>query len=142
MERIEADMWVRDTVAPDTAPVLSEDQINAALNAARVVDANGFGPMADSYTETIDEWYALGVLLEAKAFAVVLGNTGSVSSFTSEGSSFTVKGGTSAAEFNQLAAEAFARSRTVGRTISTINLEPTGEYTRAPRSWPPNGLVN
>ena len=57
-----------------------------------------------------------------------------MSSFTSEGSSFTLTPGLSAADLNQLAAEAFHKS-TVGGAVSVIHLEPSGTL-NPPRSFP------
>lgn len=134
MDRITAYMWLLDTVEPDTAPAVSQTVIDAALDAARVVDAAGLAPIATGYTETIDPWYAAGILFEAKARKALLSNTGQVSSFTSEGSSFTLTPGLSAADLNQLAAEAFSKS-TVGGAVSVIHLEPSGTL-NPPRSFP------
>ena len=132
MDRITAYTWLLDTVDPDTAPTVSSATLDAALDAARVVDAAGRAPIADGYVETIDAWYAAGILFEAKARKALLSNTGQVTSFTSEGSSFTLTPGLTAADFNQLAAEAFHKS-TVGSSISVIHIEPSGTIP-APRS--------
>ena len=134
MDRITAYMWLRDTVEPNTAPAVSQATIDAALDAARIVDAAGLAPIDTGYTETIDPWYAAGTLFEAKARKALLSNTGQVSSFTSEGSSFTLTPGLSAADLNQLAAEAFHKS-TVGGAVSVIHLEPSGTL-NPPRSFP------
>ena len=134
MDRITAYMWLLDTVEPNTTPAMSQTVIDAALDAARVVDAAGLAPIDTGYTETIDPWYAAGILFEAKARKALLANTGQVSSFTAEGSSFTLTPGLSAADLNQLAAEAFHKS-TVGGAVSVIHLEPSGTL-NPPRSFP------
>ena len=134
MDRITAYMWLLDTVEPNTTPAMSQTVIDAALDAARVVDAAGLAPIDTGYTETIDPWYAAGILFEAKARKALLANTGQVSSFTSEGSSFTLTPGLTAADLNQLAAEAFHKS-TVGGAVSVIHLEPSGTL-NPPRSFP------
>ena len=134
MDRITAYMWLLDTVEPNTTPAVSQTVIDAALDAARIVDAAGLAPIDTGYTETIDPWYAAGLLFEAKARKAMLANTGQVSSFTSEGSSFTLAPGLSAADLNQLAAEAFHKS-TVGGAVSVIHLEPSGTL-NPPRSFP------
>ena len=134
MDRITAYTWLLDTVDPDTAPAVSQAVIDAALDAARVVDTAGRAPIADGYVETIDPWYAAGLIFEAKARKALLANTGLVSSFTSEGSSFTLTPGLTAADLNQLAAEAFHKS-TVGGAVSVIHLEPSGTL-NPPRSFP------
>ena len=134
MDRITAYMWLLDTAEPNTTPTVSQTVIDAALDAARIVDAAGLAPIADGYTETIDPWYAAGIIFEAKARKALLANTGQVSSFTSEGSSFTLTPGLTAADLNQLAAEAFHKS-TVGGAVSVIHLEPSGTL-NPPRSFP------
>ena len=134
MDRTTAYTWLLDTVEPDTAPAVSQATIDAALDAARVVDAVGLAPIAAGYVETIDPWYAAGVLFEAKARKALLSNAGQVSSFTSEGSSFTLSPGLSAADLNRLAAEAFHKS-TVGGAVSVIHLKPSGTL-NPPRSFP------
>ena len=134
MDRITAYTWLLDTVEPNTTPAVSQATIDAALDAARIVDAAGLAPIATGYTETIDAWYAAGILFEAKARKALLANTGQVSSFTSEGSSFTLTPGLTAADLNQLAAEAFHKS-TVGGAVSVIHLEPSGTL-NPPRSFP------
>ena len=134
MDRITAYTWLLDTVDPDTAPTVSQTVIDAALDAARVVDSAGRAPIADGYVETIDAWYAAGILFEAKARKALLSNTGQVTSFTSEGSSFTLTPGLTAADLNQLAAEAFHKS-TVGGAVSVIHIEPSGTL-NPPRSFP------
>lgn len=134
MDRITAYTWLLDTVDPDTAPTVSQTVIDAALDAARVVDSAGRAPIADGYVETIDVWYAAGILFEAKARKALLANTGQVSSFTSEGSSFTLTPGLTAADLNRLAADAFNKS-TVGGAVSVIHIEPSGTL-NPPRSFP------
>ena len=134
MDRTTAYTWLLDTVEPNTTPAVSQTTIDAALDAARIVDAAGLAPIDTGYVETIDPWYAAGVLFEAKARKALLSNTGQVSSFTSEGSSFTLTPGLSAADLNQLAAEAFHKS-TVGGAVSVIHLEPSGTL-NPPRSFP------
>ena len=134
MDRTTAYTWLLDTVEPDTAPAVSQATIDAALDAARIVDAAGLAPVDTGYTETIDPWYAAGILFEAKARKALLANTGRVSSFTSEGSSFTLTPGLTAADLNQLAADAFNKS-TVGGAVSVIHLEPSGTL-NPPRSFP------
>ena len=134
MDRITAYMWLLDTAEPNTTPTVSQTVIDAALDAARIVDAAGLAPIDTGYTETIDPWYAAGILFEAKARKAMLANTGQVSSFTSEGSSFTLTPGLSAADLNRLAADAFNKS-TVGGAVSVIHLEPSGTL-NPPRSFP------
>ena len=46
MDRTTAYTWLLDTVEPNTTPAVSQATIDAALDAARVVDAAGLAPIA------------------------------------------------------------------------------------------------
>ncbi|HLR97099.1 MAG TPA: hypothetical protein VK053_21440, partial [Jiangellaceae bacterium] len=126
MNRTEALQWLAETVAATTPPVLTDQQLEAFLDAARIVDPDGRAPIDDGYVETFDLNYAAAEAFEAKAVAALAGDTGGLESFTSEGSAFKRRAGTGYDGFMALAASFRARSTAGGGSISVIALEPHG----------------
>lgn len=119
-------------VSASTPPVLDDDELDAFIDASRVVDPDGRAPVDDDYVETFDLNYAAAEAFEAKATAALAGDTGGLESFTSEGSAFKRRAGTGYDGFMALAASFRARSTAGGGSISVITLEPHGG--RVPRS--------
>lgn len=95
--------WLGATAAVDVAPTLSPEQVTAAVNASRVVDAEGRAPVDPDWVPTWNGYYAAALLLEQKAGQAVVTKTSRVQSFSSEGSSVTRTEGASAADFRALA---------------------------------------
>jgi len=126
MNRTEALQWLAETVAATTPPVLTDQQLEAFLDAARIVDPDGHAPIDDDYVETFDLNYAAAEAFEAKAVAALAGDTGGLESFTSEGSAFKRRPGTGYDGFMALAASFRAKSTAGGTGISVITLEPYG----------------
>lgn len=98
-------LWLRSTVGADVAPVLSEDQIDAAILASRVVDSEGRFVGDDGYEPTWNGWWAAALLADQKAIAAVVTKTAQISSFTSEGSTVTRTEGATEVDFEALAAK-------------------------------------
>ncbi len=96
--------WLGATAAVDVAPTLSPEQVSAAINASRVVDAEGRAPVDPGWVATWNGYYAAALLLDQKAGQAVVTKTGGVQSFSSEGSSVTRTEGSTAADFRALAA--------------------------------------
>lgn len=96
--------WLEEAVQPGTAPTLSPEATEAALDMSKVVDSEGRAPVDDGYVPTFNVNYAAALLLEQKAGRVVVSKVGGVASFTSEGSSVTKTQGSTAVEFRDLAA--------------------------------------
>lgn len=132
MNRTEALQWLTDTVAATTPPVLTDQQLEAFLDAARVVDSDGRAPVDDGYVETFDLNYAAAEAFEAKAVQAAATDAGGLESFTSEGSAFKRRPGTGYDGFMALAASFRAKSTAGGTGISVISLEPYGG--QVPRS--------
>lgn len=103
-DRVQATEWLNEAVQPGTAPALSPDAVDAALDMSKVVDAEGRAPIDDGYVPTYNVYYAAALLLEQKAGRVVVSKVGGVASWSSEGSSVTKTQGSTAAEFRDLAA--------------------------------------
>ena len=97
--------WLGATAAVDVAPTLSDQQVTAAMNASRIVDGEGHAPVDDGYVPTWNGWYAAALLMDAKAAQAVVTKVSRVSSFSSEGSSVTKTEGSTAADFEALAAK-------------------------------------
>lgn len=132
MNRTEALQWLAETVKATTPPVLTNQQLEAFLDAARIVDPDGRAPIDDGYVETFDLNYAAAEAFEAKAVVALAGDTGGLESFTSEGSAFKRRPGTGYDGFMALAASFRAKSTAGGGSISVIALEPYGG--QVPRS--------
>ena len=95
--------WLGATAAVDVAPTLSPEQVQAAIDASRIVDGEGRAPVDAGYVATWNGYYAAALLLEQKAGQAVVTKTSRVQSFSSEGSSVTRTEGSSAADFRALA---------------------------------------
>ena len=109
------------------------DALASALAASRLVDETGLAPVDEGWTPTWDLNYAAFVFLERRATLMVLRDEGGVSSFTSEGSSFTMSGGSSAQEIRQVAYDFREKSTAGAGTVTVIDLIPQGGL--RPRSW-------
>ena len=131
MTRDEALAWLRATVSATTPPVLLDEELTAILNSARVVDPDGRAPVADGYVDTFDLNYAAADAFEMKADRMLMTATPQVSSFSSEGSSFTMSGGLTVGDLRAMAARYRSRS-SVGGTISVIEVD--ADYRSVPRS--------
>ena len=132
MNRTEALQWLTETVAATTPPVLTDQQLEAFLDAARIVDSDGRAPVDDGYVETFDLNYAAAEAFEAKAVQAAATDAGGLESFTSEGSAFKRRPGTGYDGFMALAASFRAKSSAGGTGINVISLEPYGGH--MPRS--------
>lgn len=126
MTRDEARTRLGSMVSASTPPVLDQAALDAALDAARVVDSDGRAPVDDGYVETFDLNYAAAEAFEAKAVQAAATDAGGLESFTSEGSAFKRRPGTGYDGFMALAASFRARSTAGGTGISVIALEPHG----------------
>ena len=127
----QATAWLESMVSPGTTPTLPDGAVMAALDASRVVDADGRAPVDSEYVPTWNGWYAAALLLEQKAAIATVTRTGGVQSFTSEGSSVTRTEGTTAVQFQALADQYRARAFPSG-PVSVIDLGST--LGPAPRS--------
>ena len=114
--------WLGATAAVDVAPTLSPEQVSAAINASRVVDAEGCAPVDPGWVATWNGYYAAALLLEQKAGRAVVTKTGGVQSFSSEGSSVTRTEGSTAADFRALAA--YYRRLAFPGDVHVIDLGP------------------
>ncbi len=134
MDRTQARTTLAGMVSASTPPVLSDADLNAALDAARVVDSEGRAPVDTGYVETFDLNYAAAEALDMRADQMVLTDTGGLTSFTADGASFTKRQGTTADGLRALAARYRSRSA-AGATggIGLIELAPVGRT--VPRSW-------
>lgn len=97
--------WLGATAAVDVAPTLTPEQVQAAIDASRVVDGEGRYVGDRGYVPTWNGWYAAAQLMDQKAIQAVVTKTSRVSSFSSEGSSVTRSEGSTAADFEALAAK-------------------------------------
>lgn len=97
--------WLGATAAVDVAPTLSPEQVSAAINASRVVDAGGRAPVDPGWVATWNGYYAAHLLFKQKATLAVVTKVAGVQSFSSEGSSVTRTEGASAGQFRALAQE-------------------------------------
>lgn len=133
MDRTDAHRWLSETVKATTPPALTPEDLDGFLDAARVLDRYGNPPADEDYVETFDLNYAAADAFEAKAVASLAGDTGGVESFTSEGSAFKRRAGTSYDGFMALAERFRARSAVGGSSIiSVIELQREGRT--VPRS--------
>lgn len=97
--------WLGATAAVDVAPTLSPDQVQAAIDASRVVDSEGRYVGDPGYVPTWNGYYATHLLFKQKATLAVVTKVAGVQSFSSEGSSVTRTEGASAEQFRALAQE-------------------------------------
>ncbi|MGD7788211.1 hypothetical protein ACQCX2_07790 [Propionibacteriaceae bacterium Y1700] len=74
-------------------PAINSGMIEAAIDASRVVDANGRAPLHPEYVETIDGWWAASMVANRMSIVDALADTKRVVKFSTEGSSFEVTGG-------------------------------------------------
>lgn len=95
--------WLGATAAVDVAPTLTPGQVQAAIDASRVVDTDGRFIGDPGYVPTWNGYYAAALLLEMKAAQAVVTKTSNITSFSSEGSSVTRTEGATAADFRALA---------------------------------------
>lgn len=134
MDREKARQRLADMVSASTPPALSDADLNAALDAARIVDPDGRAPISPGYVETFDLNYAAGVAFETKADRALATDTGDLESFTSEGSAFKRRAGTGYDGFMALAAKYKGRS-TAAQTGGSISVIEVGSrHTGWPRS--------
>lgn len=134
MNREQARTRLAEMVSASTPPVLSEADLDAALDAARVVDSDGRAPVDEGYVETFDLNYAAGAALDMKADRYTLADTGGLESFTSEGSAFRRRTGTDASGFRSLADRYRARSTAAGGSGALSVIEVSTLAGAAPRS--------
>lgn len=127
MNRTEATLFLRELFGSTPTDTL----IDAAIDAARVVDAEGRAPADPGYVETIDQWWAAGEL--AGMLAIQQAQQGSVTEFSSEGSRFKTAGP------DWWAVAAHYRSK------SPLSTAPTGfgvvEFETEPRHIPRSSQV-
>jgi hypothetical protein len=110
VNREEARTRLAEIVSASTPPVLSTADLDAALDASRVVDADGRAPVDEGYLETFDLDYAAAEAFDLKADRALATDTGGLESFTSEGSAFKRRPGTGADGFQLLAVRYRGRS--------------------------------
>ncbi len=115
--------WLGATAAVDVAPTLSPAQVTAAITASRVVDVEGRAPIDAGWVPTWNGYYAAALLFDAKAVQAVVTKTSSVSSWSSEGTSVSRTEGSTAADFEALAAKYRALAFPSG-PVSVIDLGP------------------
>ena len=130
-DRAKAIAFLKRITNADAAPALTDDDIDLALDQARVVDAAGNPPTDPDWTPTWNVAYAAAVLFELKATLAASTDTGGLQSFTSEGSSFTRRDGTTADGWLALARQWRIRATGNGTGITVIEMtDPT------PGPWP------
>lgn len=134
MNREEARTRLAEMVSASTPPVLSSADLDAALDAARVVDSDDRAPVDEGYVETFDLNYAAGEAFDMKADRATATDVGGLESFTSEGSSFKRRAGTTGAGFRDLAARYRARSAAAGGSGALSVIEVSTFAGAAPRS--------
>lgn len=130
MNREQARQRLDNMVSASTPPVLSVTDLDAALDAAQVVDGDGHAPIDDGYVETFNLAYAAAEAFDMKADRAIATDTGGLESFTSEGSAFKRRRGTGPDGFRALAARWRARAAGDGG-LSVIEVSATPR-----RSWP------
>lgn len=86
MDRATAKSELERIVPTSSDPALTADDINAALDAAKIIDADGNAPIDADYTETIDANYAIAEAFDLKAVRAAA--AGQVEEFTAEGARF------------------------------------------------------
>ena len=97
--------WLGATAAVDVAPTLTPEQVQAAIDASRIVDSEDRFVGDPGYVPTWNGWYAAALLMDLKAIQAVVTKTSTVMSFSSEGSSVTRSEGSTGADFEALAAK-------------------------------------
>lgn len=76
-------------VSADTAPVLDVDDLDAALAAAQIADADGRMPGVDGYVPTWSLAWAAAVAMETRATrAALAAATPGITKFTADGATF------------------------------------------------------
>lgn len=116
-----ATQWVTLHSNAAAEPVVD---VGLVLGDALVRDSAGLSPVDVGYVPTWNLEYAVALVFDLKAtLATTL--TGSVQSFTSEGTSVTRSAGATAADFRRLA-DAWRRKATGGGGITVISLEGSG----------------
>ena len=134
MDRNQVTEWLTRVTSASTPPSLDEQDVNDALDASRIVDLEGRAPVADGYVETFDRNYAAALLFDLKADLAEAQDAGGLESFSSEGTSWKRREGTSPAGFRALAVAYRGRSSVATSSgISVINLVPEDAFT--PRSF-------
>lgn len=123
--------WLSATAAVDVAPALSPGQVQAAIDASRIVDSEGRFLPDPGYVPTWNGWHAAAQLMDQKAIQAVVTKTSRVQSFSSEGSSVTRSEGSTAADFEALAAK-FRGLAFPSGPVQVIDLGPS--TAPAPRS--------
>lgn len=130
-DKAKAVAWLKRITSADTAPVLTVDDIDLALGQSRVVDSDGRAPTDPGYVDTWNLAYAAALLFELKATLASSTDVGGLQSFTSEGSTFTRRDGTTRDGWLALARQWRTRAAGNGTGITVINIEdPT------PGPWP------
>lgn len=139
MNREQVREWLSRVTSASTPPTLTDDDVNDALDASRIIDLEGRAPVDDGYVETFDRHYAASLLFDLKADLAEAADTGGLESFSSEGTSFRRREGTGPAGFRALAASYRDRSSVATSSgISVINLEPRDAFRPRSYGW---GLV-
>lgn len=132
MTRDDARSALAGLVSATSTPTLSDAELDVALDAARVVDADGLGPVDDGYTDTFDLDYAAAEAFDLKA--VKAASTAQVRKFSAEGATFE----RDLPDFAGLAATYRARSSAGASTgIGVIELDPQTPEWMQPRSTRP-----
>lgn len=124
MDRTTATEWLERIVSTATPPALTAGDIDAALDASRVVDSAGLAPIDPGYVDTFNAHYAAALLFDLKATMAAGQDTGGLTAFTSEGSSFTRRQGTTAAGFAALADKHRALAFPGSGGVTVIHLDP------------------
>ena len=114
--------WLGATAAVDVAPTLTPEQVQAAIDASRVVDSEGRAPVDAGWVPTWNGYYAAALLMDQKAVQAVVTKTARIASFSSEGSSVTRSEGSTVQDFEVLAAK-FRRLAFPG-DVHVIDLGP------------------
>lgn len=133
MDRESVRDWLTRVTSASTPPTLDEQDVEDALDASRIVDLEGRAPVHEDYVPTFDRHYAAALLFDLKADLATVQDQGGLESFSSEGTTFRRRPGTSAAGFRGLAVAYRGRSTVAeSSAISVINLVPEDAFT--PRS--------
>lgn len=122
-DRAQAKAWLEAVVQPDSMPALPPGEVDRALDASQVVDAEGRAPVDAGYVPTFNVAYAAALLFDMKA-TMSISSGGGILSFTSEGSTVTRKDVTTA-DFAALATMWRGRAFPAG-PVTVIDLGYTG----------------
>lgn len=112
------------------------NMLNAAIQQATVIDAQGLAPTDADWTPTYDIWFAAAAFVELYEACRFLSSAGTLKSFTSEGTTMVIESMTSAdliAFANRLRARS---SRWITSNVSVVELDNNGPW--HPRSQFPN----